>query len=91
MECRESCGACCIAPSVTRPFHGMPRGKPAGEACVHLDGQMRCTLFGDPRRPALCDAFRPGPDVCGGSREQALELLAALELHTAPGSGAAVP
>ena len=30
MECRSSCGACCIAPSINSPIPGMPHGKPAG-------------------------------------------------------------
>lgn len=85
MRCREGCGACCVAPSIARPYHGMPRGKRAGEACVHLDGEMRCALFGDPRRPSLCADFVPEPGICGGSREQALVLIAALERSSDPG------
>ena len=84
MECRTGCGACCIAPSIARPFFGMPRGKPAGVACVHLDAAMRCALFGDPRRPALCADFAPDPCVCGDDRDQALVLIAALEVQSAP-------
>ena len=30
MNCREGCGACCIAPSISSPIPGMPHGKPAG-------------------------------------------------------------
>ncbi len=84
MECRTGCGACCIAPSIARPYHGMPGGKPAGVRCVHLDGEMRCSLFGDPRRPALCDAFAPDPAVCGVNRDQALVLITAMELQSMP-------
>jgi hypothetical protein len=62
----------------------MPAGKPAGVACVHLDTAMRCRLFGDPRRPALCDAFAAEPAICGESREQALQILALLEVQSAP-------
>ncbi|MCF5019628.1 YkgJ family cysteine cluster protein, partial [Pseudomonas lactis] len=29
MKCREGCGACCIAPSISSPLPGMPQGKPA--------------------------------------------------------------
>jgi Fe-S-cluster containining protein len=36
MECREHCGACCIAPSISSPIPGMPRGKPGGVRCIHL-------------------------------------------------------
>lgn len=85
MQCRAGCGACCIAPSIARPFFGMPGGKPAGVACVHLDEAMRCKLFGDPRRPSLCAAFRAEPAVCGDSREEALVNISELERHSAPG------
>ncbi len=84
MQCRDGCGACCIAPSINEPLPGMPGGKPAGVPCIHLDTQRRCTLFDDPRRPALCAAFQPEPAVCGDSPEQALQLIAALELASAP-------
>ncbi|WP_116366249.1 YkgJ family cysteine cluster protein [Parahaliea mediterranea] len=80
MQCRSGCGACCIAPSITRPYYGMPHGKPAGVRCVHLDDAMNCRLFNDPRRPALCAAFRAEPDICGDSREQALRLIGELEV-----------
>lgn len=88
MECRAGCGACCIAPSISAPFYGMPQGKAAGERCTHLDDHYRCRLFGDPRRPAVCSAFRAEPDICGDNREQALALIAALELASLPGGGA---
>jgi len=84
MECRAACGACCIAPSISRPYFGMPAGKAAGERCVHLDEALRCRLFGDPRRPLFCSAFVAEPACCGDSREQALVILAALELETLP-------
>lgn len=90
MQCREYCGACCIAPSINGAFHGMPSGKPAGIACVHLDADWRCRLFNGPRRPALCDAFAAEPALCGDSREQALKLIAALEIASEPGATAAV-
>ena len=85
MDCRPACGACCIAPSIARPFYRMPDGKPAGVPCVHLDEQMRCELFGDPRRPALCDAFAAEPAVCGASRDEAMARIAELERRSAPG------
>ncbi len=87
MDCRAHCGACCIAPSITQPFFGMPAGKPAGVPCVHLDEQMRCGLFNDSRRPALCGRFQALPEHCGESRDQALQLLFVLEQVTSPGSG----
>ena len=84
MRCREGCGACCIAPSINRPFHGMPAGKPAGVPCVHLDQAMRCRLFGDSRRPGLCEAFSAEAAICGDSREQALAILQELEVRSSP-------
>ena len=84
MNCREGCGACCVAPSISQPLPGMPAGKPAGVRCLHLDAQWRCALFDDPRRPALCAAFVPESAVCGNSREEAMQLIGALELASRP-------
>lgn len=84
-DCRERCGACCIAPSITSPIPGMPHGKPAGVACVQLDEHWRCRLFGQPERPAFCVSLRPANDMCGGDRGEAMALLAALERATASG------
>ncbi len=84
MNCREGCGACCIAPAIVTPFWGMPAGKPAGVRCVHLNDQRRCLLFGDPRRPQCCVDFMAEPDFCGADRDEALYLLAAFEAHSAP-------
>ena len=84
MNCRPQCGACCIAPSITSPIPGMPHGKPAGLPCVQLDEALRCRLFGRPERPAFCATLKPGPDMCGASRQDAMALLAALERATAP-------
>ena len=84
MHCREACGASCIAPSITRPFFGMPTGKPAGVACTHLTREGLCALFGDPRRPRLCHDFLPEAAVCGVDREQAMSRLQYLELASTP-------
>lgn len=89
LDCRDRCGACCIAPSITSPIPGMPHGKPAGVACVQLDDHWRCKLFGKPERPAFCVSLRPGNDMCGASRGEAMALLAVLERATAPGQPAA--
>jgi hypothetical protein len=86
VECRTQCGACCIAPSIHQGFYGMPHGKPAGVACVHLDEQMSCRLFGDSRRPALCDAFKAETSICAETREQALRILDELEILSQPKS-----
>jgi hypothetical protein len=84
VTCRSGCAACCIAPSISSPIPGMPQGKPAGVPCVQLDEQLRCRLFGKPGRPAVCVSLRPGPELCGASREEALAGLVALERATAP-------
>lgn len=84
MRCRAGCGACCIAPSISSPIPGMPQGKPAGVPCVQLDQQLRCKLFGDPRRPAVCAGLQPSREMCGETREQALLYLDRLELATRP-------
>ncbi len=82
MNCRSACGACCIAPSISSPIPGMPNGKPAGVPCVQLDEQLRCKLFGDPRRPAVCGGLKPSVEMCGDSREAALLHLSELERLT---------
>nr|WP_115559626.1 YkgJ family cysteine cluster protein [Xanthomonas arboricola] len=84
MSCRAGCAACCIAPSISSPIPGMPNGKPAGGACVQLDAQLGCRLFGSPQRPAVCGNLRPSLQMCGTSREQALTMLTALERATQP-------
>lgn len=83
MKCREGCGACCIEPSITRPFYGMPHGKPAGVRCVHLGDDLRCGLFGDARRPAACGDFQAEPSACGSNRDEALVILREMETLTA--------
>ena len=82
MDCRAGCGACCIAPSITQPYYGMPQGKKAGERCVHLSVEHLCGLFGDPRRPQCCSMFQAEEWVCGDSFEKAISILSELELIT---------
>lgn len=60
----------------------MPHGKPAGVPCVQLDAELRCRLFGQPERPAVCVSLRPNEEMCGASREQALAYLNELERAT---------
>ncbi len=83
MECRPLCGACCIAPSISSPIPGMPGGKPAGVRCLHLTEALRCGIYADPARPAVCASFPAVADHCGATRAEALTLLAALEAATA--------
>lgn len=62
----------------------MPQGKPAGVPCVQLDEALRCRLFGDPRRPAVCGSLQPSAAMCGSDRAQAIAWLGALEAATRP-------
>jgi hypothetical protein len=82
--CREACGACCIEPSISSPIPGMPDGKPAGVRCIQLGDDLRCAIFGDPRRPACCSGLQPSAPMCGDSREYALAWLTQLEIATQP-------
>jgi len=84
MNCRNACGACCIAPSITSPLPGMPHGKPAGVPCVQLLPDMRCAVFGKPERPAFCGGLQPSAEMCGTSREAAIAWLTRLDALTAP-------
>ena len=83
MQCREGCGACCVAPSISSPIPGMPNGKPAGVACIHLTADKRCAIFGLPARPRVCSAFLADEQVCGSSAEEALQILGWWEQATA--------
>jgi hypothetical protein len=82
MQCREGCGACCIAPSISSPIPGMPDGKPAGVRCIQLDTENRCMIFGSPERPAVCSSLKPEPEMCGESASEALHWLNVLEVAT---------
>ena len=83
MSCRIGCGACCIAPSISSPIPGMPRGKPAGVRCVQLTDDNRCAIFGQLERPAVCASLRAEPAMCGADRANALAWLTQLEQATA--------
>ncbi|OCG49228.1 hypothetical protein A9G35_12475 [Gilliamella sp. Choc5-1] len=80
--CRKNCGACCIAPSISSPIPGMPKGKPAGVACIHLDNNYQCKLFLHPSRPTVCGHLKPCIEMCGNNQAQALNYLTQLEQLT---------
>ncbi|WP_432723511.1 YkgJ family cysteine cluster protein [Jeongeupia wiesaeckerbachi] len=84
ISCRPACAACCIAPSITSPIPGMPDGKPAGVPCIQLTDDLRCAIFTDPARPAVCGGLQADADMCGADRVHALAWLAELERATAP-------
>ena len=83
MNCREGCGACCIAPSISSPLPGMPQGKPAGVRCLHLSVEQLCLLFGQPERPAVCSDFKADIEVCGTDQTDAIRLIGWWEQMTA--------
>lgn len=60
----------------------MPQGKRAGERCAQLLPDFRCAIFGRPERPAVCGSLRPTQEMCGASRETAMDFLAQLEAAT---------
>ncbi|MCU6434663.1 YkgJ family cysteine cluster protein [Undibacterium sp. Jales W-56] len=86
MNCRDNCGACCIAPSISSPIPGMPNGKPAGVRCIQLAEDHRCMIFGQAERPACCGGLQPSLEMCGETREQAMLWIDELERVTAVGS-----
>lgn len=87
LTCRPGCAACCTAPSISSPIPGMPQGKPAGVPCVQLDAQLRCKIFGQPERPAVCEQLQASVEMCGphdDAGQFARAYLMRLERLTAP-------
>ncbi len=80
--CREKCGACCIAPTISSFIPGMPDGKPAGVRCVNLDDEFLCRVFDHPLRPSVCKSFGPYTEICGFTREEAMNNISKLETQT---------
>jgi len=78
MDCRENCGACCIAPSISSPIPGMPEGKPAGVRCVNLTDDYKCSIYDSPSKPKVCDDFKAEPEFCGSNRDEAMRILGLL-------------
>jgi Fe-S-cluster containining protein len=78
MECRENCGACCIALSISTPIPGMKDGKPAGVRCIHLLDNLRCSIYIQVGKPKVCTDFKAEPEFCGSNREEAMKILSSL-------------
>ncbi|TNV19840.1 YkgJ family cysteine cluster protein [Buttiauxella sp. B2] len=84
MDCRSDCGACCTAPSVSSPIPGMPNGKPANTKCVQLADNNMCKIFTSPLRPKVCASLQASREMCGTTRQQAMDYLIYLEAATSP-------
>lgn len=82
MQCRIGCAACCIAPSISSPIPGMPKGKPAGIRCIQLSEDNKCMIFGKEGRPAVCKSLMPSEEMCGETSEAAFHYLEDLEKAT---------
>ena len=79
MNCRENCGACCIAISISSPMPGYPYGKPASIKCPFLTKEYKCDIFHHPERPKTCKDFKPELIICGNSQQEAMDNLSTLE------------
>ena len=85
MQCREKCGACCIAPSIKQSIPNMPDGKVGGELCANLDPlTFSCRIWGQGDYPDFCQGFTPEQAFCGDTRDEALQILTFLEDDTHP-------
>ncbi len=82
IECRKGCGACCEAISISSPIPGMPAGKPAGMRCINLLPGNICAIYQSPERPKICRSFQACEELCGNSRQEAMERLSGLEILT---------
>ncbi len=60
----------------------MPAGKPAGVPCVNLTAELTCSIHGAPGYPDVCRNFRATRDFCGGTNEEAREIIGRLERLT---------
>ena len=78
MNCRENCGACCIALSISSPVPRMPHGKEAGVRCINLNDDYRCAIYNDAGYPKVCSGFKAEPAFCGADREEAMKILYSL-------------
>ncbi|MDY0281622.1 MAG: hypothetical protein RBR35_13810 [Salinivirgaceae bacterium] len=82
MECRDGCACCCIYLSISSPMPLHPNGKKAGERCLHLTDDLKCSIYNDPRRPKVCDGYKPDPLFCGANPHEAKQILSELACLT---------
>ncbi|MEI6347011.1 MAG: YkgJ family cysteine cluster protein [Bacteroidota bacterium] len=78
-QCRPLCGACCIAPSISSPIPGMPKGKASGVRCIQLTDDLLCKLIDSPLRPKVCEGFKFDKLICGSSQLEATKIMEELE------------
>jgi len=78
MNCREKCGACCVALSISSPIPGMDGGKQAGVRCINLMDDFRCAFYNEPEYPKVCSGFKAEKEFCGNDREDAMRILGSL-------------
>lgn len=50
--------------------------------CPHLDDDLRCRLFGQAERPAVCGSLQPSHEMCGADQTHAMLWLTTLEQDT---------
>jgi len=53
----------------------MPDGKPAGVRCIQLTEDLKCAIFYDPLRPAVCEGFKAELLFCGNSADDAKNVF----------------
>jgi len=82
MDCRQQCGACCIALTISSPIPGMPHGKMFGQRCVQLTSDYKCILFNQVNRPDVCVKFTAQSETCGENQFDAFLNLSKLEWAT---------
>lgn len=78
----KSCGACCIAPSISSSIPGLENGKMAGERCIHLSQENLCLIY--EKRPLVCREYSPNREICGENQAEAITNLTLLEKLTSP-------
>jgi len=78
MNCRENCGACCVALSISSPLPGMAAGKPAGVRCIHLMNDLRCAIYNAAVKPKVCSDFNAELEFCGSTQTEAMKILSSL-------------
>ena len=57
-------------------------GQTPGVRCVHLDADNLCSLYLNSARPVVCITYETSEEFCGSTRDEALELIAKLEVMT---------